>query len=344
MPVPVAELIREYIQQVQVPRASAEQDSFLQRLVDDFQSSSSLFKRDMRRLMEQDPVTLLRSACRVLKTSAAGPGAVCLMELLWSSPVLVASLMEPAVLPLSAAITLARRWARFDPMLDIKLLHVGFPSNDSAVSDVDIARAKRVLAIVGELPANRHILLPLSRLIGSPDPYVRSKATSLYGRTSKNPDWVRKRLADSDARVRANAIESLWHEDSPAVRSVFMSALSDPHHRVAANALIGLHYTGTEVTANLHKMASGAEPLARAAAAFAMGMAGNAVFEPVLEGLLRDRDAHVRRQALRALIRIRRKDRHESGPPGEPPQRPAAQDPAGETDSSQAGPLAVKIA
>ena len=210
MSVPVTDLVREYIQQARVPPAEAEADLFLHRLVDEFQSSSALFKRDMRRLLEQDPVAFLHSACRVLKASSAGAGAVCLMELLWCSPVLVASLIDPAMLPLAAAISLAKRWVSSDPMLDIRLLHLGFPSNDNAICQVDVVRAKRVLSIVSELPANRHILLPLSRLLSSSDPHVRSKAACLYGRTSKNPDWVRRRLTDSDARVRANAVESLW--------------------------------------------------------------------------------------------------------------------------------------
>jgi hypothetical protein len=42
--------------------------------------------------------------------------------------------------------------------------------------------------------------LPLVNLLHSPDPKVRSKAVSLYGRTSQNAEWVRKQLAEADAR------------------------------------------------------------------------------------------------------------------------------------------------
>ena len=34
------------------------------------------------------------------------------------------------MLPLPAAIALAKRWVAFDPMLDIKLLEIGFPSGE----------------------------------------------------------------------------------------------------------------------------------------------------------------------------------------------------------------------
>jgi hypothetical protein len=300
---------------VSVPAAQNDEDVFLQGLVDDFQSSSAMFKRDMRRLLEKDPVLFLRSACRILQARANSPGADYLMELLWGNPVLAGSLIDPVLLPVAKAISLARRWATFDPMLDIKLLHMGFPTDGGAVCDIEIVRAKRVLSIVNELPARRHILFPLVSLLRSPDPAVRSKAASLYGRTSLNAEWVRSRLAEPDARVRANAVESLWGADSTAARNVLKEASRDRNHRVAANALIGLHRTGNDVTDSLQKMSCGTEPLGRAAAAFAMGHILDPRFIPGLETLLKDDHPRVRSQALRALIKIRRQKQ-----PAEAPQ------------------------
>jgi hypothetical protein len=53
-------------------------------------------------------------------------------------------------------------------------------------------------------------------------------------------------------------------------------------------------------------MADGAEPMGRAAAAFAMGQILNVDFKPVLESLLKDDSPQVRSQALRSLIRLKR--------------------------------------
>ena len=336
MEVPVKELVGEFVAAVNVPPAQNDEDVFLQGLVDDFQSSSAMFKRDMRRLLEKDPVPFLRSACRILKTNSNGPGAEYLTELLWGSPVLAGSLIDPALLPLEQAICFARRWAKYDPMLDIKLLHMGFPTDGGAVCDIDIVRAKRVLSMVNELPPRRHILFPLVSLLRSPDPAVRSKAASLYGRTSGNAEWVRSRLGEPDARVRANAVESLWGADSTAARTVLKEASRDRNHRVAANALIGLHQTGTDVTVSLQKMCCGTDPLARAAAAFAMGRILNPQFIPVLEHLVKDDNPRVRSQALRALIRIRRHQRptgapdpEAAAPPAEVAEPVAASQPAG---------------
>lgn len=313
MKVPIPDLVREFVQEARVPE-DTQSDVFLQALLDDFKSSPAMFKRDMRRMLEKDPGGFLKSACRTLKAASDGPGAEYLMELLWSNPVMIASLVDPALLPIKSAIGLAQRWAPYDPLLDIKLLHIGFPSDSAAVCDIDIIRANRVLAIVNELPARRHILLPLAGLLHSPDPKVRSKATTLYGRTSQNADWVRKKLAEPDARVRANAVETLWGSESANSKSVLREAVRDPNHRVAANALIGLHQTGGyDVVGCLEKMAKRADPMARAAAAFAMGRIQAPELKPLLENLLKDGNAQVRGQALRSLVRIKRRAPRDAG-------------------------------
>src|SRR5579863_3471316 len=201
METPIADLVREFVQQARVPSGKPEEDAPLQKLIRDFEFNSSMSKRDMRRLLEKDPEGLLRSACRILKAASEGPGAAFAMEQLWSHPVLIEGLVDPAMLPLATAIAFAQRWHAFDPSLDIKLLHKGFPSEDGGVHEVDIVRAKRALAIVNELPANRRILLPLVNLMCSSDERVRSKAASIYGRACQNPDWVHKQLDGTDARV-----------------------------------------------------------------------------------------------------------------------------------------------
>ena len=308
METPVIALVREYVKEVRIPSGNEEEDLYLQGLIDDFQSSSSMFKRDIRRRLERDPQAFLRSACRILKANSEGPGAAYAMEQLWANPVLVESLVDPGLLPLPTAITFAKSWQKYDPLLDIKVLHKGFPSDDGAIREIDILRAKRALAIVNELPADRHILLPLVNLLSSSDERVRSKAAAIYGRTCHKAEWVHKRLQDTDPRVRANVVESLWGQDSDAVRAVLKEASRDRNHRVSVNALIGLHLSGAvDVTASLKKMGQSSDPMTRAAAAFAMGRILKDEFKPVLETLLKDSSPNVRGRALNALIRLRRK-------------------------------------
>jgi hypothetical protein len=331
--VPVVELAREFVHEAQLCAGTEDEDVGLQELLDDSQSSPAIFKRDVRRMIEKDARGFLASACRVLKRCAEGPRAASLMELLWSNPVMVASLIEPAILPLAAAIRFAKRWQPFDPLLDIKLLHAAFPSEDGGVHDVDIERARRALALVTELPVDRHILVPLVRLLCSPDSQVRSKAAAIYGRTSKNPEWVRKKLAETDARVRANAVESLWGADSEPARAVLKEASRDRNHRVAANALIGLHRSGADVTVSLQQMASGADPLMRAASAYAMGQVLKSDFKPLLEQMLRDSDPRVRGRALQSLIRLRRQQKQMVAAVSTPP--PDGEEPAVSPDRGE---------
>ncbi len=317
----IQDLLREFFHEANVPAGSHELDRPLQRLVDGT-AGSAVVKRDLRRLLEKDPAGFLHSACRILKADTQKAGVAPLLDLAWSSGLLLTSLVDPALLALPTAIALAGRWVAFDPMLDIKLLQIGFPvGEDDAVSIADVGRSKRALDIVSGLPPNRHLLLALARLLRYPDPFVRSNAALLYARASRNPDWVRKMLAEPDARVRANAVEGLWDTRSPFAAALFREATLDPDHRVAANALIGLHYCGEpeEVVSDvLQSMARNSDPRARAAAAFAVGRILEARGASMLEAMLRDRDAAVRGQALQALIRIRRQDRPEAAPPDAP--------------------------
>ena len=61
----------------------------------------------------------------------------------------------------------------------------------------------------------------------------------MIGRGSKSTKWVMGRLSESDPRVRANAIESMWGVDTPEARTLLNFAVSDANNRVAGNALLG---------------------------------------------------------------------------------------------------------
>lgn len=192
------------------------------------------------------------------------------------------------------------------------------------------------------MPPNRHLLQPLARLLRSANPFVRSKAALMYARASDNPEWVLKTLADPDVRVRANAVEGLWETKAENAAAVFKEAALNTDHRVQINGLLGLHYLGdtsVDLRAALEKIASSSSPVVRAAVAFAMGRMMNAAYVPALEGLLKDEDQQVRRQALQALISIRRQNRKESTP-SQPTDPPAA----AELDAATAPPPPVETA
>ena len=49
METPIADLVREFVQQARVPPGKPEEDAPLERLIRDFELNSSMSQRDMRR-------------------------------------------------------------------------------------------------------------------------------------------------------------------------------------------------------------------------------------------------------------------------------------------------------
>lgn len=112
-------------------------------------------------------------------------------------------------------------------------------------------------------------------------------------------------LSEPDARMRANAVEGLWGTNSTAVRALLQELAADKNHRVAANALVGLHHMdAAQAAAGLENMARCPQPEVRAAAAFAMGQTRDPGFRATLQTLQKDTSLRVSSQALKALIRI----------------------------------------
>src|SRR5687768_8808131 len=116
------------------------------------------------------------------------------------------------------------------------------------------------------------------------------------------------RLTDPDPRVRANAVEALWQSRQRGAEHVLRKATRDSHPRVVVNGWVGLYYIGDPGAAEgLLQLASDGSPAHRAAAVWGLGQLGDAVFQPKLQALVRDPDAAVRRNALKALVKIRKR-------------------------------------
>jgi hypothetical protein len=143
------------------------------------------------------------------------------------------------------------------------------------------------------------------------DPRVRSRMSLLAGRVARLWEQFGDLQDDTDPRVRANAVESLWGIDSAMARAAFDRAMGDPNHRVRANALVGLYLLGDpQSLTGLLEMGRNPDALVRAAAAWAMGRTGDARFEPPLQELRRspDRNPMVIRNALLSISRLQRSE------------------------------------
>jgi HEAT repeat protein len=165
-----------------------------------------------------------------------------------------------------------------------------------------ITRAFDIIASLNRIP----VVVPwLQRMTRHSDAHVQSKASLIFCRLYGNPMLVERQLGSADNRVRANAIEALWNIDTLAARNILDKAARDGHHRVAANAVLGLYLLRSPGAAErLTEMASSESASFRASAAWAMGQTGDDAFQPLLRTLLSDEAENVRGAAQRALERL----------------------------------------
>lgn len=140
------------------------------------------------------------------------------------------------------------------------------------------------------------------------DRHLRSRLALAWGRLSRIAAEGEAWLDDSDSRVRANAVESLWGRSDPQAVELLARKLDDPHHRVAANAAVGLYLAGrAESVSALASMARHEDHARRAAAVWAMGRTGDARFLPLLAELRRSKAAPV--SLLRNIVLARERIR-----------------------------------
>ncbi len=145
----------------------------------------------------------------------------------------------------------------------------------------------------------------MTQLQHHPNAWVRSKAALLVGRSKKNHKWVEQRMGESDSRVRANALESLWGIDSDGCRKVFLAAAADSDNRVVGNALLGLYRLGEACSVPLIAgLLTRAEPLFRMTGLWVMGQTGDARFRDLISGFSNDPEPKIQDGAVRAMAKL----------------------------------------
>ncbi len=148
------------------------------------------------------------------------------------------------LLSMDEAARVVRLASKSDPGFQMQLVAAVKTEIDKASSSLqgdDLTRLMEML--VHAVDANR--LVPfLSKLCEHRDDRIRSKAVLLSGRVGRRLPKSSQLLRDADARVRANAVESMWGRTDKESIQFFKEASQDTHHRVAGNALLGLYQAG----------------------------------------------------------------------------------------------------
>jgi HEAT repeat protein len=152
-------------------------------------------------------------------------------------------------------------------------------------------------------------LVPFLRpFLRSKDTQIASKSVLILGRQSRSLGWVTTIRAESDDRVRANLVESLWSRREPEVEQVLLGALRDKYHRVVANAVYGLFLMDSgDWIAGLDQLLRSHDPVARRSGIWVIKSAGGAVAVARLKLMIRDPEPSVRRASFAALVVLREK-------------------------------------
>ncbi len=270
-------------------------------LVQSFDRQPGPSRAEITKLLERDEKAFYDGATQVMKTGGPPRGVQLVASLLVSSGLIQQALAEPS-LTLEQAIALGRLALQSEPTTDINLARQ--LAEDS--SAVDTRSASRLIDVLSAISSGSRITPFLMRLMRHGDPTIRSKAVLFIGRSSRSVKWVQSRLAESDPRTRASAIEGLWGVESNEARQLLRTAAHDGNNRVAGNAIIALFRLGDVwMVPELFKMASSESALFRATAAWIMGETGDPRFKENLAKLVGESESMVRRRAFLALSRLK---------------------------------------
>jgi HEAT repeat protein len=299
------------VDQFHVPIYAASRDwspddirTALKNLVSNFETDAAGSRKQIRDLMDNDRELFFSHAMEIVKSSGDSRGGQFVVALLAANGMLLQALSDPA-LTRDEALALGRAAKRVDPMVDAALAR-GLADSMMGDGSVVISDPARLMEILCEIADPTRVMPSLMRLLRHPNGYLRSKAVKMIGKGSRSVKWVMGRLSESDPRIRANAIESLWGMETSEARTLLTFAASDANNRVAGNAMLGLYYAGeAAVLAEIAKMAARESALFRATSAWVMGKTGDPRFADALRRLISESDPTVRKRAFAALSRLK---------------------------------------
>jgi len=303
-----ANLVSDFAKEARVDTQVQMEFNLLSELVFAFASNPVLARRGMRELMAFAPSKSYSAFLQLLKQGSEGPGTDFLIGLLLENDLLIVALADPTAFPLNAAVLLARNLRRLDPRLDTKLLQHVMPGPGRG-REVPPDAIERVLEILDQTSDASRLIPILMKLQRHGNDRIRSKATLLLVRAHRNPDWLQSQLSNPDHRIRANAIEGLL-DAKPGDKELAMlwEAAQESHHRVATTALVVLHRNGHPEAAGegLIKLSSHPQPAFRAAAAWGMGRTEDERFLETVQSMIRGETGSVRRMAMQSSILLRK--------------------------------------
>lgn len=213
----------------------------------------------------------------------------------------LAPLLDPKLLSIDAARSVLEIFRSFDAQFSPKFSKLLSLEN----RDSDAFMLPRALELLIGL-RNYEVFFPhLQVLARSSDVYVRSKAVKALCRIRPNKSLIERHSQCEDSRVRANALEAIWHIKTDEAKSILEASVGDEDHRVALNALVGLYFL--DEPSALERMLQLAEHDSirfRRAVVWAFGLIADPRAKGALEKMLSDPSPVIQTNARRALAKL----------------------------------------
>ncbi len=205
-------------------------------------------------------------------------------------------LFDPSALPIEVASKALTVLKKADAQVIVKFIRAG----EQLAPPLWLLRALSLVPALGEYTA----LFPwLRKLSQHGDERIRSRAVKLLCELRPNSGQIARQMQDDDPRVRANAIEALWHSDMAEAGSLLRVAASDTNHRVVGNALVGLYWQGDPSAFDkIIELCQSPDAHFRSAMAWCLGAIRDERGMPALHNLSKDPSVFVRKRALRGLL------------------------------------------
>ena len=284
--------------------------SDISKAIQSYAEKELVSRQWLAQLSNDEPALFIAAGIRAVAAAEPSDGSRYLIQTLAKDRRLSVGLLDPNVCSLEEAIAVARAAAEAGGQLQANFeiaLNKGLQGQPSVQKTERILRILELLSLTcGQSCWNSFQV----ELMAYPDKVVRAKAALLIGRSTRNVQWIARRLLDRDTRVQASAVEALWGIEGEEAREQLLIALRSEDNRVTANAALGLYRIGDLSSIRiLLDMAHHTDPLFRLSALWAIGETQNERFLPMLAEYYKLAEGKLRLGAVGAMSRIRRRER-----------------------------------
>jgi hypothetical protein len=209
-------------------------------------------------------------------------------------------ILNPHALSMDDATSALKLAMRVEPGCDVALLESLARAPQAAET------LTRLIDLAGRVRLGGRLRPTLETLLRHDNPFLSSKAELLLNRLDQAERILQQRLRDPDPRAQADAVESLWGEDTPDSREIFLRAVNSPSDRLLGNGLYGLYAIGDTASIRMaFDLAENQSPLVRPTAIWFMGQTGDPRFLPWLVEAMGTSDNRLRSRIFQAIRQIR---------------------------------------